>query len=74
MYHTVGIHFGIGNIVINWFQNGYKAYKYLPAMRNTARSAGSNCSMLRGLSLAHSFRLWSESKSMTARLRTTHQP
>lgn len=29
----------------------------IPAMRNTARSAGSNCNMLSGLSLAHSLRL-----------------
>lgn len=28
-----------------------------PAMRKTARSAGSNCRMLNGLSLAHSLRL-----------------
>lgn len=47
---------------------------HLPAMRSTARSAGSNWSMLSGLSFAQSLRLWSESKSMTIGFQATHRP
>lgn len=56
--------------------NQFKIQKYihLPAIRSTARSAGSNWSMLRGLSFAQSLRLWSESKSMTVGFQTTHRP
>ncbi len=35
--------------------------KILPAILNTARSAGSNCNILKGLSFAHSSKLWSNS-------------
>lgn len=38
--------------------------KYSPAIRSTARSAGSSCRMLSGLSFAHSLRLPSSSNSM----------
>lgn len=38
--------------------------RYSPAIRSTARSAGSSCRMLRGLSFAHSLRLPSSSNSM----------
>lgn len=37
---------------------------YSPAIRSTARSAGSSCRMLKGLSFAHSLRLPSNSNSM----------
>lgn len=42
----------------------------LPAILNTARSAGSNWRMLKGLSLAHSFRDSSISKSIVDKIKT----
>lgn len=42
----------------------YMTLRHLPAIRSTARSAGSSCRMLKGLSFAHSFRLPSSSNSM----------
>jgi len=42
----------------------YEVLRYSPAIRNTARSAGSSWRMLRGLSFAHSLRLPSSSNSM----------